>query len=40
MQRMEDEASQAPTDVVNHDDGDQCQPGEQCDDPEYSKHQG
>jgi hypothetical protein len=39
-QQTEDEASQAPTDAVNHDDGGQCQPGDQCDDPEYSKHQG
>jgi hypothetical protein len=35
----EDEASQASKDAVNHDDGGQCQPGDQCDDPEYSKHQ-
>jgi hypothetical protein len=38
-QRKEDEASQAPKDAVNHDDGGQCQPSEKCDDPEYSKHQ-
>jgi hypothetical protein len=39
-QQKEDEANQAPKDVVNHDDRGQCQPGDQCDDPEYSKHQG
>jgi hypothetical protein len=27
-QRKEDEASQAPKDVVSHDDGGQCQPGD------------
>jgi hypothetical protein len=40
MQQKEDEASQAPTDAANHDGGGQCQPGDQCNDPEYSKHQG
>jgi hypothetical protein len=35
----EDEASQALKDAVNQGDGGQCQPGDQCDDSEYSKHQ-
>jgi hypothetical protein len=37
---MEDEASQAPKDVVSHDAMGQCQPGDTCDDVEYSKNQG
>jgi hypothetical protein len=39
-QRKEDEASQALKDVVSHDAGGQYQPGDLCDDPEYSKNQG
>jgi hypothetical protein len=31
VQRKEDKASQAPKDVLNHDDSDQCQLGDQCD---------
>jgi hypothetical protein len=38
-QWKEDEVSQAPKDVVNHNNGGQCQPDDQCDDPEYNKHQ-
>jgi hypothetical protein len=39
VQWKEDEVSQAPKDAANHNGGGQCQPGDQYDDPEYSKHQ-